>query len=117
MNNDQSVHVETKKSNFFSIVKTVFFLLISILVVFVIPFFIQYPINVWFRDTFQHSGIILKPGLRVVSTLVCYVITAAAGWILLHFSGIKKWWLTILFFVLTFLWTVLIAVAEWLSID
>lgn len=117
MNNEQIELDATKKLKFFSVVKKVFFILITILFVLVIPFFIQYPINVWFRDTFQDSGIILKPGLRVVSTLVCYVITAAAGWILLHFSGIKKWWLTILFFVLTFLWTVLIAVAEWLSID
>lgn len=75
---------------------------------------VQYPLNVWFRDTFQDDWIILKSGLRVVSTFVYYVITAAAGWILLHFSGIKKLWLTILFFVLTFLWTVIIAVLTYI---
>lgn len=106
--------LELKRS---ATVKKVLFLLLTIFTALLIPIFIQYPLNVWFRDTFQEGWLILKSELRVVSTLVCYVITAAAGWILLHFSGIKKWWLTILFFVLTFLWTVLIAVAEWLSID
>lgn len=109
MNNEQTEHDATKKSKFFSIVKKVFFLLITVLVVLVIPLFIQYSINVWFRDTFQHSGIILIPGLRVLSTLVCYVINASVGWLFLHFSGIKKRWLNILFFVLVFLWTVFFA--------
>lgn len=97
---------EEKQTSWIVVIRKVFFLLLTIVVVLKIPFFIQYPINVWFRDTFQHGGIILKPGLRVLSTLVCYIVNVTIGWLLLRLSGIDKRWLMILYFVLTFLWTV-----------
>ena len=41
-----------------------------------IPFFVQHPLNVLFRDLFnQNEGLILKPHLRVISTLTCFIIT------------------------------------------
>lgn len=93
-------------------------LIMTILVALLTPVLLQGHLNVLFRDLFNPPGwIVLVPGLRVMSTLVCYVITAAAGWLLLHCSGIRKRWLTILFFVLTFLWTGLVAAALYLAID
>ena len=93
------------------------FLIMTIVAALLVPVLLQYPLNVLFRDLFNPSGcIVLVPGLRVVSTLVCYAITAAAGMLLLSFSGICKRWLTVLFFVLTFLWTGFVAAALYLAI-
>ena len=69
-----------------------------------IPLFVQYPLNVLFRDLFNQNGsIILKPHLRVISTLVCFVITYCIGVKLLNKdnAGIV---LRISYAILTFLW-------------
>ena len=96
----------------------VLLLIMAILVALFTPVLLQGHLNVVFRDLFNPEGcIILTPGLRVVSTLVCYGITAAAGGALLHISRIHKRWLTILFFVLTFLWTGFVAAILYLAID
>lgn len=93
-------------------------LIMTIMVALFTPVLLQGHLNVIFRDLFNPEGcIVLIPELRVVSTLVCYGITAAAGVTLLHISRIHKRWLTILFFVLTFLWTVFWAAMEYLAID
>ena len=93
-------------------------LVMTIMVALLIPVLLQPELNVNFRNLFNPPGcIILVPGLRVVSTFVCYFITATAGGILLHCSRIHKRWLTILFFVLTFLWTGFVAGVLYLIID
>ena len=93
-------------------------LIMTIVVALLIPVLLQVHPNVIFRNLFNPQGcIVLVPGLRVMSTLVCYGLTAAAGRLLLRISGIRKRWLTILFFVLTFLWTGLVAAALYLAID
>lgn len=93
------------------------FLIMTVMVALLTPVLLQYPLNVLFRDLFNPAGcIILVPGLRVMSTLVCYAIAAAAGWALLRISGIRKRWLTVLFFVLTFLWTGFVALVLYLLI-
>ena len=93
-------------------------LIMTILVTLLTPVLLQGHLNVIFRDLFNPEGcIILTPELRVVSTLVCYAITAAAGGALLHIARMRKRWLAILFFVLTFLWTVFVAMAFYLAID
>ena len=93
-------------------------LIMTILVALFTPVLLQGHLNVIFRDLFNPQDcIILIPELRVVSTLVCYGITAAAGGTLLHISRIHKHWLTILFLVLTFLWTVFVAAVLYLAID
>ncbi len=88
------------------------FLIMTIVTALLVPVLLQGHLNVIFRNLFNPlDSIVLVPGLRVVSTLVCYGITAVAGGLLLHFSGIRKRWLTFLFFVLTFLWTSFVAAA------
>lgn len=88
-------------------------LIMSILVALLIPVLLQPELNIIFRDMFNPQGWnILIPKLRVLSTLVCYAITAVAGVTALHFSKINKRWLTILFFVLTFFWTVFVSFIE-----
>ena len=90
-------------------------LIMTILVALFTPMLLQDHLNVIFRDLFNPEGcIILTPGLRVVSTLVCYAITATAGGTLLHISRIHKRWLTVLFCVLTFLWTGFVAARAYL---
>lgn len=106
------------KSDALSKTDKVFLLIMTIMVALLTPVLLQGHLNVIFRDLFNPEGcIILTPGLRVVSTLACYAITAAAGGALLRISKIHKRWLTILFFVLTFLWTGFVAAIEYLAID
>lgn len=94
------------------------FLIMTIVTALLVPVLLQGHLNVIFRNLFNPLDcIVLVPGLRVVSTLVCYGITAAAGRLLLRILGIRKRWLTVLFFVLTFLWTGLVAAALYLVID
>jgi hypothetical protein len=93
-------------------------LIMTIVVALLTPVLLQGHLNVIFRNLFNPPGcIVLVPGLRVVSTLVCYGIAAAAGGTLLRIARIHKRWLTVLFFVLTFLWTGLVAAALYLAID
>lgn len=93
-------------------------LIMTILVALLTPMLLQGHLNVIFRNLFNPPGcIVLVPGLRVMSTLVCYGITAAAGGTLLRIARIHKRWLTVLFFVLTFLWTGFVAAALYLAID
>ena len=93
-------------------------LIMTIVTALLVPVLLQGHLNVIFRNLFNPSGwIVLVPGLRVVSTLVCYGIAAAAGGTLLRIARIHKRWLTVLFFVLTFLWTGLVAAALYLAID
>ena len=93
-------------------------LTMTILVALLTPVLLQGHLNVIFRNLFNPLDcIVLVPGLRVVSTLVCYGISAAAGGTLLRIARIHKRWLTVLFFVLTFLWTGLVAAALYLVID
>lgn len=94
------------------------FLTMTVMVALLTPVLLQGHLNVLFRDLFNPPvWIVLVPGLRVVSTLVCYAITTVAGGFLLHRSGIRKQWLSILFFVLTFLWTFFVAGVLYLIID
>ena len=93
-------------------------LIMTIIAALLTPVLLQGHLNVIFRNLFNPPGcIVLVPGLRVVSTLVCYGITAAAGGTLLHISRIRKRWLTVLFFVLTFLWTFFVSGVLYLLID
>lgn len=93
-------------------------LIMTILVALFTLVLLQGQLNVIFRNLFNPQGcIILIPELRVVSTLVCYGIAAAAGGTLLRIARIHKRWLTILFFVLTFLWTGFVAGVLYLIID
>ena len=93
-------------------------LIMTIIAALLTPVLLQGHLNVIFRDLFNPSGwIVLVPGLRVVSTLVCYGIAAAAGGTLLRIARIHKRWLTVLFFVLTFLWTFFVAGVLYLLID
>lgn len=93
-------------------------LIMTVVVALLTPVLLQSHLNVIFRNLFNPPGcIVLVPGLRVVSTLVCYGIAAAAGGTLLRIARIHKRWLTVLFFVLTFLWTGLVAAALYLAID
>ena len=93
-------------------------LIMTIVTALLVPVLLQGHLNVIFRNLFNPQDcIVLVPGLRVVSTLVCYGITAAAGGTLLRITRIHKRWLTVLFFVLTFLWTGLVAAALYLVID
>ena len=93
-------------------------LTMTVVVALLTPVLLQGHLNVIFRNLFNPSGwIVLVPGLRVASTLVCYGIAAAAGGTLLRIARIHKRWLTVLFFVLTFLWTGLVAAALYLAID
>ena len=93
-------------------------LIMTVMVALLTPVLLQGHLNVIFRNLFNPLDcIVLVPGLRVVSTLVCYGITAAAGGTLLRIARIHKRWLTVLFFVLTFLWTGLVAAALYLTID
>lgn len=93
-------------------------LTMTIVVALLTPVLLQGHLNVIFRNLFNPQGcIVLTPELRVMSTLVCYGLTAAAGWALLRLSRIRKAWLDVLFFVLTFLWTGLVAAALYLAID
>ena len=94
------------------------FLIMTIVTALLVPVLLQGHLNVIFRNLFNPLDcIVLVPGFRVVSTLVCYGITAAAGGTLLRIARIHKRWLTVLFFVLTFLWTGLVAAALYLTID
>lgn len=93
------------------------FLIMTIVTALLVPVLLQGHLNVIFRNLFNPAGcIILVPGLRVMSTLVCYGLTAAAGWALLRLSRIRKAWLDVLFFVLTFLWTGFVALVLYLLI-
>ena len=93
-------------------------LTMTIVVALLTPVLLQGHLNVIFRNLFNPQGcIVLTPELRVVSTLVCYGISAAAGGTLLRIARIHKRWLTVLFFVLTFFWTSLVAAALYLAID
>ena len=94
------------------------FLIMTIVTALLVPVLLQGHLNVIFRDLFNPQDcIVLVPGVRVVSTLVCYGITVAAGGTLLRIARIHKRWLTVLFFVLTFLWTGFVAAALYLVID
>ena len=94
------------------------FLIMTIVTALLVPVLLQGHLNVIFRNLFNPLDcIVLVPGVRVVSTLVCYGITVAAGGTLLRIARIHKRWLTVLFFVLTFLWTGLVAAALYLVID
>ena len=74
------------------------------------PFFIQGHINTLFRDVFNPSGcIVLKPYLRVISTLVCFFIVYGIGLYLLMLVKSRRL-LFILHAILTFLWCVFIAI-------
>ena len=94
------------------------FLIMTIVAALLVPVLLQGHLNVIFRDLFNPPGcIVLVPGLRVASTLVCYGIAAAAGGTLLRIARMHKRWLTVLFFVLTSLWTGMVAAALYLAID
>ena len=113
MNNNK----ETNNPDTPSKTNKVVFLVMTIIAALLTPVLLQSHLNVIFRDLFNPPGcIILVPELRVVSTLVCYGIAAAAGGTLLRIARIHKRWLTVLFFVLTFLWTGLVAAALYLAI-
>lgn len=74
-----------------------------------IPILIQGHLNVWFRDMFNPEGwMILRPNLRIASTLLCYCITEMCALFFLRKSQSKKW-LFKLQIILTFMWSVFIA--------
>ena len=109
---------ETNNPDTLSKTHKVALLIMTVVVALLTPVLLQGHLNVIFRDLFNPLDcIVLVPGLRVVSTLVCYGIAAAAGGTLLRITRIHKRWLTVLFFVLTFLWTGFVAAALYLVID
>lgn len=109
---------ETNNPDTLSKAHKVVLLIMTVVVALLTPVLLQGHLNVLFRDLFNPLDcIVLVPGLRVVSTLVCYGIAAAAGGTLLRIARIHKRWLTVLFFMLTFLWTGLVAAALYLAID
>lgn len=115
MNNNKETNI---KSDALSKTDKVLLLVMTIVTALLVPVLLQGHLNVIFRNLFNPPGwIVLVPGLRVASTLVCYGIAAAAGGTLLRIARIHKRWLTVLFFVLTFLWTGLVAAALYLAID
>lgn len=62
--------------------------LLAFIVSFVIPVFAQWHLNAWFRDTFNPDGWrVLQPHLRLMSMLVCYLISYAAGYAFLFQIG------------------------------
>mgnify|MGYP003295448402 CR=1 len=83
--------------------------ILAILISILLPLLIQSPLNTLFRDLFNPSGwIVLKPHLRVISTLLCFSVTYGVGLYLLILLKSKRW-LFILHAVLTFLWSVFVA--------
>lgn len=75
-----------------------------------LPLFIQNPINVWFRDTFNPSGwIVLLPHLRVKSTLLCFWIVEVLGSFLLYI-GNSRWYLYLVHPFCSFCWCVFWAI-------
>lgn len=114
MNNNK----ETNNPDTPSKADKVVLLIMTVMVALLTPVLLQGHLNIIFRDLFNPQDcIVLVSGLRVASTLVCYGITAAAGGALLRIARIHKRWLTVLFFVLTFLWTGFVAAIEYLAID
>lgn len=86
-------------------------LLITICVVISLttPFFIQWDLNVLFRDLYNPEGcIVLIPELRIESTLTCFRITYILGVFFLY-KAESKAWLYILHVICTFLWVVIVA--------
>jgi len=75
-----------------------------------LPVIIQVPLNFLLRDlTNPHGSIILKPNIRIISTLLCFIITYVVGFFLLRNAKAKPW-LYILHVVLTFSWCMLWAI-------
>lgn len=69
-----------------------------------IPILLQSPLNILFRDLFNPPGWrILLPNLRVLSTLICFLITYVVGFIMLKKRDTKLS-LFIIHAILTFLW-------------
>lgn len=76
MNNNKETNI---KSDALSKTDKVLLLIMTIVVALLTPVMLQYHLNVIFRNLFNPQGfIVLIPELRVVSTLVCYGITAGS---------------------------------------
>ena len=77
---------------------------VCVIVSILLPIIIQGPINTLFRDLFNPPGWnILKPNLRVISTLVCYFINICVGFSCLALAKAEKP-LFVWHAVLAFLW-------------
>ena len=83
---------------------------LCVLVSIILPIIIQSPLNRLFRNLYNPSGwIVLQPHLRVISTLLCIVITYGIGFWCLKLASSKRW-LFVLHAILTILWCGFIAV-------
>lgn len=75
----------------------------------VLPLTIQSPLNRLFRNLYNPPGwIVLQPDLRIISTVLCIVITYGIGFYCLILAKSKRW-LFILHAILTVLWCGFIA--------
>lgn len=82
----------------------------------VLPLFIQHPLNVLFRDLLNPDGwMILQPRFRIMSTIVCLLITYASSLLFLILSKPPKW-LYVLHAICTILWTLYIAFTLWIVV-
>lgn len=92
------------------------YILRCVIVSLVLPMLIQDPLNRIFRDLFNPEGWnILQPQYRVISTLICIVITYITGRPLLVKAN-AQWWLYILHAVCTLCWGVLYAMVWYIII-
>ena len=110
-NQDCDIHTpeapDSRKQN--AKIRIVLCVVAAVVVSLVMPCFIQSPLNVLFRDLFNPEGwIVLVPHLRVISTIVCFLMTYSIGLVLLY-NAKSKWWLYILHIVCTFSWCVFVA--------
>jgi len=103
------------KKDLFLVIWETILILLSMLLYVKIPLYIQEPLNNQFKDWFSPPGsIIISLHLRVISTLVCFVITYIPVFIILKFAKATKT-LHILFLICTFLSCVIIAYAIYAS--
>lgn len=82
---------------------------LCVLVSILLPLIIQSPLNRLFRNLYNPpEWIVLQPHLRVISTLICFIITYGIGFYCLISANLKRW-LFVLHAILTFLWCGFIA--------
>ena len=106
------IKMNRKRKSFWNIITITLCVLVSIL----LPLIIQSPLNRLFRNLYNPPGwIVLQPHLRVISTLLCIVITYGIGFYCLVLANSKRW-LFILHAILTILWCGFIAVLLWLTL-
>lgn len=80
-----------EKINLFSVIKETILIFLGVILNIKLPLYILEPLNNQFRDWFNPPGsIVIKPHLRVISALVCFVITSIPVFILLRYGKATK---------------------------